>query len=223
MRHGYQMVTHYDEAKEKKKSILWSLPCLIGGLPALLFGQRWIGVLCLLTAVVMLLQHKLGYHVAKKELHKELYLALPQWLMQIALLLQSNNVQVSIAKSMDGAPVVLQEELRQLQERLEKDPGGLKAYTDFCREFDVPEAQSCMKMLHAISESGTGNAKIQIHNLIERVHEMQDMADGIRDKQLAFQMRMLFSYPVAGATAKLLVDLTVGMIYMFQMLGNMGL
>lgn len=223
LRRGYQMVTHYDEAKEKKKSILWSLPCLIGGLPALLFGQRWIGVLCLLTAVVMLLQHKLGYHVAKKELHKELYLALPQWLMQIALLLQSNNVQVSIAKSMDGAPVVLQEELRQLQERLEKDPGGLKAYTDFCREFDVPEAQSCMKMLHAISESGTGNAKIQIHNLIERVHEMQDMADGIRDKQLAFQMRMLFSYPVAGATAKLLVDLTVGMIYMFQMLGNMGL
>ena len=80
-----------------------------------------------------------------------------------------------------------------------------------------------MKMLHAISESGTGNARIQIDNLIQRVHEMQDMADQIRDKQLAFKMRMISSYPVFGATAKLLVDMTVGMLYMFQMIGNIGM
>jgi hypothetical protein len=162
-----------------------------------------------------------GYHIAKRELSREMYVAFPQWLMQIALLLQHNNVQVSIAKSADGAPVVLRGELELLLERLAKQPDKLKSYTDFCRDFDIPEAQSCMKMLHSISESGTGNAKEQINNLIKRVNEMQNMADSQRDKQLAFQMRLLFSYPVLGATVKLLVDLTVGMLFMFQLLGNM--
>jgi hypothetical protein len=33
---------------------------------------------------------------------------------------------------------------------------------------------------------------------------------------------MIFSYPVIAATVKLLIDLTVGMIMMFHMLGSMG-
>lgn len=80
-----------------------------------------------------------------------------------------------------------------------------------------------MKMLHAISESGSGNARVQTNNLIQRVNEMQNMADAIRDKELAFHMKLLFSYPVLGATIKLLVDMTMGMMVMMQMLGNMGM
>lgn len=220
---SYEMVTYYDEANEKKKSLFMTGIFLLLGAVAIFFHHRWGGILCIILAAVMLLQHKIGYNMAKKEVHNEMYLALPQWLMQIALLLQSNNVQVSIVKSMESAPAVLQEELALLMKRLEEEPGNLKSYTDFCKDFDVPEAQSCMKMLHAISESGTGNAKIQINNLIQRVHEMQDMADQIRDKHLAFKMRMISSYPVFGATVKLLVDMTVGMIYMFQMLGTIGM
>ena len=107
-------------------------------------------------------------------------------------------------------------------ERLQKEPEKLLSYTAFCKDFDVPEVQSAMKMLHAISESGTGNAKAQIGNLIQRVQEMQNMADDIRNKNMAFRMKMIFSYPVLAATGKLLIDLTVGMIYMFQLLGKLG-
>ena len=79
-----------------------------------------------------------------------------------------------------------------------------------------------MKMLHAISESGTGNAQIQIHELMKRVSEMQAKADEIRNRNISFQMKMIFAYPVIAATVKLLIDLTVGMLYMFRMLGGMG-
>lgn len=164
----------------------------------------------------------LGYHLAQKDITDELYLALPQWLMGMALLLQNNNVQVAIEKSMQEAPIVLQKELELLRERLQKEPDKLKSYTGFCKSFDIPEIQSCMKMLHAISESGTGNAQIQINNLIQRVHEMQDMADGIRNKDIAFRMKFIFSYPVLAATLKLLIDLTLGMFYMLTLLGTMG-
>ena len=219
---SYDTVMNYDEKKEKKKSILFALPFVIGTAAAFYFEQVWIAVICILLVAFMLMQHRVGYNMAKKDVNRELYIALPQWLMEIALLLQGNNVQVSIAKSRVEAPAVLQKELMLLTERLQKEPDRLSSYTDFCKDFDVPEVQSCMKMLHAISESGTGNAAVQINNLIQRVNEMQDMADNIRNESIAFRMKMLFSYPVLAATVKLLIDLTLGMFYMLQLLGSMG-
>lgn len=219
---SYNSVMNYDDLKEKKKSVLFSAPFLIAAIPVFLFYKKWLGIILILVAVFMLMQHRVGCRLAKRDVETELYMTLPQWLMQLALLMQNNNVQVSLAKSVEGAPVVLREELKKLMERLKEKPGKLESYLNFCRDFDVPEAQSCMKMLHAIAESGTGSAKVQIDNLLHRVSEMQDMADQIRSESIAFKMKMIFSYPVLAATVKLLVDLTFGMMFMFSMLGNMG-
>lgn len=219
---SYDTVMRYDDEKEKKRSILLSAPFFAVAIPAFLFHVNWLGIACILIAAFMLLQHKIGYSLAKKDVDAELYIALPQWLMEIALLLQNNNVQVSIAKSMDQAPIVLHYELKKLTQRLRDYPDKLSSYTDFCKNFDIPEVQSCMKMLHAISETGTGNATVQINNLIQRVNEMQNMADKIRNENTAFKAKMIFSYPVLAATIKLLIDLTVGMVYMMQLMGSMG-
>lgn len=219
---SYDTVINYNDAAERKKSILYAIPFCAAAVVLFIFQMNVLGVISILLAVFMLLQHKTGYNLAKKDVNEAMYLAMPQWFMQIALLLQHNNVQVSLAKSISDAPAVLQKELEELMIRLAENPDKLSSYTDFCKNFDVPEAQSCMKMLHAISESGTGNTNRQIENLIERVNEMQEMADSIHDKNMQFKMKMIFSYPVMGATVKLLIDLTFGMIFMFQMIGNMG-
>lgn len=218
---SYQTVMNYNPGKERKKSILWAAPFLVLA-AAGYFYRPWLAIVFVLAAVFMLVQHKAGYNLAKKDTNDELYVALPQWLMSIALLLQNNNVQVSIRKSIADAPVVLKDELVKLDERLREEPDKLASYTGFCRKFDVPEITSCMKMLHAISETGTGDAKMQVENLIARVNEMQAMADVVSDKNAAFKMKMIFSYPVLAATFKLLIDLTLGMIFMFQMLSSMG-
>lgn len=218
---SYHTVISYDDKKERKKSVIWAAPFLVlavGGY----FLKPWLAIVFVLIAIFMLLQHKVGYNLARKDTNDELYVALPQWLMSIALLLQTNNVQVSIRKSIEDAPVVLREELLLLDERLSGEPDRLASYTGFCKKFDVPEITSCMKMLHAISENGTGDAKVQVENLIARVNEMQTMADAVSDKNIAFKMKMIFSYPVLAATVKLLIDLTLGMVFMFQMLGGMG-
>lgn len=219
---SYEKIMQYDEKKEQKKSLIMGIPVLAAMVICFWCGYYKVGVMCLILAVFFLLQHKAGYRLAKKDVTDEMYLALPQWLMEMALLLQNNNVQVSLVKSKEGAPVVLKAELDKLTERLQSEPGKLQSYTSFCRTFDLPEVQSCMKMLHAVSENGTGDVRAQIHHLLERVGEMQDMADGIRNEKTAFRMKMIFSYPVLAATMKLLLDLTVGMVVMFQLLGQMG-
>ncbi len=178
---SYNTCRNYNEAKEKRKSLIFATPFLLGAVAAFFFQITWLGVLAVVIGAFMLMQHRVGYRLARKDVNAELYLSLPQWLMDMALLMQNNNVQVSIAKSVQEAPVILQQELNELLERLEAAPDRLKSYTDFCKDFDIPEAQTCMKMLHAISESGTGNAKVQIHNLVQRVQEMQNISDEIKD------------------------------------------
>lgn len=219
---SYEAVVHFDEAMQKKKSLIFAAPFFVAAIPCLIFSKVWIGILLLMVGAFMLTQHKMGYHLAKKDMDKELYIELPQWLTSIALLLQTNNVQVSIVKSQDGAPVILRREIACLVRRLEEAPDSLKSYTDFCRQFDIPEAQSCMRMLHSISEAGTGDSGVQMNNLLKRVNEMQEQADAVRDENTAFRAKLIFSYPVLGATVKLLIDLTLGMFFMMGMIGSMG-
>lgn len=219
---SYDMVVGYDEGKAKKKSMLlagmWMLPAVV----FLVMGKRIPGMVCLLASAFFLLQHKAAYYLANRDVTAELYQALPQWLFEMLLLLQNNNVQVALAKSAGEAPAVLTRELSMLQERIRESPDRLQSYTDFCGKFDLPEMTSCMKMLHAFSENGTGNIRVQINHLLERVVEMQENADELRNGNIAFRMKLIFSYPVAAATVKLLMDLSVGMIVMMQILGNIG-
>lgn len=163
-----------------------------------------------------------GYHLAKRDVTEAMYLALPQWLLELMLLLQHNNVQVALTKSADTAPYVLRDELELLKNRMKNQPEKLLTYTEFCRGYDVPEIASCMRMLHAFSENGTGNLAMQMNQLLARVWQMQEKADELRDSQIAFRMKLMFSYPVIAATGKLLLDLMVGMTVMMRMLGNIG-
>ena len=181
-------------------------------LAAVLAGKLILAGILFPVTLFLAMQHKVGYQIAKRDVKEAVYLALPGWFMELALLLQNNNVQVSIEKSKNSAP----------PERLKKTPEKLSAYTEFCKEFDVPEAQNCMKMLHAVAEMGTGDAVTQMNHLIMHVNEMQNRAEEIRNGKIAFRQKMIFSYPVIAATVKLLIDLTVGMIMMFHMLGSMG-
>lgn len=219
---SYYRVVNYDEPGEKRKSLIWAAPFFIATVLLFIFYKPWTSIITLALALFMLTQHKTGQQLAKRAVSEELYIILPEWLMEMALLMQNNNVQVSIAKSISGAPELLKPELQKLMERLQEHPGELASYTEFCKDFDVPEIGSCMKMLHAISESGTGDAEVQINNLLMRVQEMRNQAEEIRNKNAAFKVKMLFSYPVIGGAVKLFFDLIVGMAYIFEMLGNVG-
>ncbi len=217
-----EMVYHYDEKREIRKSMLWALPAAVAAFAAVLTAKYLIAAILFPVTLFLTMQHKIGFQIAKRDVTEAIYLALPGWFMELALLLQSNNVQVSIEKSKNSAPAVLRYEIGLLEDRLNKTPGKLSAYTDFCKEFDVPEAQNCMKMLHAVAEMGTGDAVTQMNHLIMHVNEMQNRAEEIRNGKAAFGQKMVFSYPVIAATVKLMLDMTVGMTMMFQMLGSMG-
>lgn len=218
----YEAIINYHKTGKKRKQIIGNILCFFIMILGFFRKKKGLMLIGCVVIIYMLVQRRIRYRIAMRDIRDEVYMTMPQWLMELALLLQNNNVQVSVTKSISGASPIIQIELQKLLKRLENAPDALASYTGFCKDFDVPEAQSMMKMLHAISESGTGNVSVQINNLILCVQKMQNIADEIRNKNIALRMKMIFTYPVLAATVKLLVDLTIGMIYMFQLLGGMG-
>jgi hypothetical protein len=217
----YYDVVNYDEKKEKKRSLMWTLPFLVLTVFFVIKGS-WVAVPMAILAVVMTQQHRFDRSIARNNVSEELYSAFPEWLMQMALLMQHSNVQVSIAKSVDEAPKILVPELNALMNRIKEKPKVLSSYTDFCKDFDIPEAASCMKMLYAISESGTGDARVQIQNLLTQMQEMQSHAAELKNENSVFKVQILYRYPIMGASVKMLGDLVVGMAFLLEMLSNMG-
>lgn len=222
IRHSYELVMGYEKKAQQYRRLI---PAGIVTMTAFVLwtvGWRITGILLLVTGLLVAMQPRISYRIAERDVTAELYQVLPRWLFEMVLLLQNNNVQMAITKSAQHAPAVLGSELAELCARMDERPDQLQTYTDFCKKFDLPEMLSCMKMLHAFSENGTGDIDVQMNHLIERVVLMQERADVLRSEERAFRMKLIFAYPVLAATGKLLADLTVGMALMMQVLGGMG-
>ena len=220
---GYRTVMEFDEAKERKKSLLYAAPFFIASVPLYFFSKTVLAICCICLSIFLLFQHKIGYQLAKNTVERELYLVFPRWLMDMALLLQNNNVYVAVEKSCVTAPELLKPELLKLLARIEEHPEEVDSYTQFFQKFEIHEIASCMQMLFVVSETGNGDVKQHMENLTERIFHMQEDARKLADEHAKFKMDVIFSYPMAATCIKMAVDMTFGMVVMLAMLGNMNM
>ena len=219
--HAYEYLTNYDAGKEGRRSILLSLPFLIIAIICVVLDLIAVAIIFAVLAVFMLFQHKVNCSVYRSDVKNALYEALPEWMFDMALLLQYNNVQVSLAESVSHAEPILQAELTALVERIRKDPDEIQSYLLFFANVDIPEIATCMKMLYSMSNDGTGNMQVQISNLVAHVNKLREKELELKNEKIVFQERMMVMYPVAATTVKLLVDMASGTVLLFQLFGTM--
>ena len=202
----------YNEKKDRRLSVILTLLTLGATVTAFFFGKKALGAIGILTAVLMANQHKVGRSLAKRNLIKRIKCAFPGWLMDLVLLLQSENVQVSLMKSQEHVPGILAADLESLVDRLEMEPESSEPYHAFLQEFQIPEIHSAMGMLFSISMGSSSRADKQLGELIERNLEMLDAAETERLRNLSSGMYLLFLAPVVTASMKLVVDMAVFML-----------
>ena len=210
----------YDERKEKRLSVVLAVVTAAGAAAAYYFGHQLMTAAALLLVALMANQHRVGRAVAKKTLVRSIKCAFPGWLMDIVLLLQSENVQVALQKSQEHVPPVLRRDLDILVGQLEMEPESVLPYHRFLKSFQIPEVHSAMSMLFSVSMGNSGRADRQIGELIDRNLEMLDAAEKGRLKNLSSGMYLLFLAPVLTASLKLLVDMAV---FMMTFLSGAGL
>ena len=165
----------------------------------------------------MLNQHRIGHSLATKNLIKSVKSDFPRWLMDLALLLQSENVQVAIMKSRNHVPGILKMDVEKLVSQLEMDPESADPFHRFLKHLHLPEIHAAMGMLFAISIGNNARADKQINELISRNLEMMDVADTQRLHDMNSGLYLLFLAPVLTASIKLLTDMAVFLLTFMQM------
>ncbi len=209
----------YDAKKERKLSVVMAGICGILTAWALYAGQQVWAAAGMFLTLFMVNQHRIGRRLATKKLIKNIKSAFPVWLMDIVLLLQSENVQMALVKSQEHAPLVLERDLEILNDRLQIAPESPEPYHAFMQEFQIPEVHSAMSMLYALSMGNSDRADQQVGELITRNLSMQDAVETERLHNRNSGLYLLFLAPVVTASLKLLVDMALFMLTFLQSSG----
>ena len=216
----YQMVMSYDEKKERKKSLIPGGGALLVAVVAGVLGHPFLAVGAVAASMLLLNQHRIGYRLAYDRVVREINRVFPGWLMEMALLLQGNNVQVAIEKTIGHAPAVLQADLQELSDRLKCTPDALEPYLEFLGMFQLSSVLSSMKVLYSISESGNGDAQSQIRILVQRNSKMMDKAEKLSNEKSLAGINGIFYLPQVTVSLQTIVNMVV---FMMMFLGQMRL
>ncbi|HAX51791.1 MAG TPA: hypothetical protein DCX82_07615 [Lachnospiraceae bacterium] len=203
----YEYVMHVDLKQKRKKALItaaaFSPLILLAYWKVNITSAAFMAVFCWLIAS----QPKRHYKTSLKIITKEVEKAFPEWLMSLALQLQTDNVHVSISKTIGTAQEVLQEELQKLLDGIEQRPNSLQPYTNFFRKIQLPDITSAMKMLYSMAEFGAADVEKQIGALVQRNTVLMDKAERIRQEDSLSGISFLILLPMLTGVIKLIVDL----------------
>ena len=216
----FQMVSEFDKKKEAKTSLVLGAIVLFTAVFVGMLGHLFGALLLAALAIFFINQHKIGYRLAYDRVVREINRVFPAWLMEMALLLQGNNVQVSIEKTIETAPAVLKTDLQRLSDSLKRTPDALEPYLEFLGMFRLSSVLSSMKMLYAISESGSGDAQSQIRILLQRNSKMMDKSEKLTNEKSLAGMNGIFYLPQVTVSFQTMVNMVV---FMLVFLGQMKL
>lgn len=207
---------NYDEKKEQRLSFILGGITLLSSILLFVVGNEWASAMIMLLSVFLFRQHKVGKGLLEKTIIKEIKYAFPNWLLDIVLLLQSENVQVALQKSREHVPGILKEDLNELIEQMEMEPEDSKPYHNFLSDFAIPEVHSAMSGLYAISIGTGGKGDRQVSELVAKNMELLDITESKRLSDAGSGMYLLFLAPVLTASFKLVVDMAILMVYFIQ-------
>lgn len=216
----YHRYINYDKKREFAKSLKFAIIPAVIIVIGLIIHNTIATVVGVILLPVMLTQHILGHRLLGKRLRREISVAFPQWLMELALLLQSDNVQVAIFKTVDTALPIMQPELKRMRRELMAHPDSSEPFLSFFHEFQMPEVTTSMQMLYSLSTGSGGDADEQIAHIVKRNNIILDRNEDKANDDSMANLYVLFLMPVVLGAVVLMVDMTC---FLMAFMSNMGL
>ncbi|MGX8715838.1 MAG: hypothetical protein ACSW8A_08805 [Lachnospiraceae bacterium] len=158
------------------------------------------------------------YRKTCRTLEKLIRIHFPEWLFDIALRLQTENVATAISNSLESSPKVLREPLCRLIHALEENPVSLQAYMSFTEELNLPEIRSAMLQLHAVNDMGKDEIQQQISLILQDNMKLEDDARNIQLEDAASLSGMMAAIPMFEAVVIMIVIMgSVMLTFLSQM------
>ncbi len=210
----YESYMTYSPSKALKKSLILSLIPLIIVLLGIYANMWLITIVGAGLFILTLASGTLGHKLATKSLKREVQKAFPNWLMELALLLQAEtgNVQVAVRRTIDTAPVVLKPELEKMMNELEKNPSSSAPFLNFYAALELPSVTTTMQMLYSLQAGSGGDAQAQITRIVERNNVILERAEEMSNEDSLAGLYALFLMPVLLGGVVLMVDMTIFLV-----------
>lgn len=152
------------------------------------------------------------------KLEQEIRMCFPEWLFDMILRLQTENVQTAVSRSLDDAPEVLVRPLYQLIRQQQEDPVSIQPYLDFLKIFHLPEIHAVMLQLYAINDMGKDEIQEQIYAMLDQNEHLTEVAAELKMDSVLSWMGMLAAIPMLVSVVILVVNLS---LMLFSFLGEM--
>lgn len=204
---------NYNRKVEQRKGLVFALILIVLGLIAILLNQTFIGIVSIVIGLfTYFIQPQLRYRSTKKQVIKEIEKCYPDWLLELSLLLQTDNLHVALEKTLDDAPLIIREELQTLTDKIVMYPNAVEPYSEFLDYLPVPNIHSSMRLLYSISEYGSDDEERQIMELIERNSLLMNKAEEYKNNARLSRVFLLKFVPMGTSSLKLIVDMCVFMV-----------
>lgn len=203
----------WDKKVETKKGLKPAIMMVVIGIVALILGYWWMLLICLgLAAFSYFVQPIMRHNGARKNITREIEKAYPDWLLELSLLLQTENLHVALEKTLDTAPKILQDDLIQLGDDVATYPTEVFPYTNFLHDINVTNIHSSMKLLYSIATYGSEEEEKQIAELVERNATLMNKAEQVKNTDRLAKVYIYKFIPMAASALKLICDMGVFLV-----------
>ncbi|MDD7388621.1 MAG: hypothetical protein PUG60_02990 [Lachnospiraceae bacterium] len=162
--------------------------------------------------------HGIRYWKTVHRLEQEINIHFPEWMFDMILRLQTENVQTAVSHSLDDAPEVLVRPLYQLIKMQQEDPVSIQPYLEFLKGFNLPEIHAVMLQLYAINDMGKDEIQEQIYAMLDQNRHLADAAFEMKTDSVLSWMGMMAALPMLVSVIVLVVNLS---LMLFSFLGEM--
>lgn len=205
--HWVHKIEAYDEKKERKNTILVCVICFAAAIGLWIAKTGYIALVPAVGGLYFIFDHMTKLSGYKKKITKELNIVFPTWLRNLILHLQTDNVHVALANSLRSCPDVLRPEVKQLLVGISNDPNSIIPYTNFLKDYNLPEFKSAVRFLYSLAEFGTDDMAMQLDQLIQQNAVLSATAEEISNEAHLSALTTLTFAPMLVSCIKLLVDL----------------
>jgi len=172
-------------------------------------------VACVLAGYGMF---KLNYLQLKKyykaHLHK-IDLMLPYYLKNLEILVQHYTVPVAIGKSIEDAPEIFQEGLRELIEKINAGNSTINPYMEFAKDYPVRDSMRMMRLLYRLSLGTNERKQEQLLTFSRSISSLTQKARETRYKERLEKMESKTMVMLVTTGVGVMILLVISILMMF--------
>lgn len=171
-----------------------------------------------IAVFVGFLVFKSQYNTLKKFYKRHLHdidIMLPYYLKGLEILVQHYTVPVAIAKSIDDAPEIFKNGLREMTAKIDAGDSSIQPYVDFANDYPVRDSMRMMRLLYRLGLGSQERKQERLLMFSRSVSSLQNKAREIKYKERLGHMEQQTMIMLVGVGAATMIIVLLSMLMLF--------